>query len=613
MQTLELLAPARNADIGIAAIDCGADAVYIAGPAFGARKAAGNSMEEVERLCSHAHKYGARVFVTFNTVIEDDEKELAHSQMLQAQEAGADAFIIRDLSVFDWKDVTVPLHASTQCAIADPERAAAFERAGCSRIILERELPLSEIKRICSAVGCEVECFVHGALCVCYSGKCRLSEAIDGRSADKGECIQACRSLYDLCDASGKVLVRNKALLSLKDLNLLDRLGDLAEAGVCSFKIEGRLKNASYVKNVVRQYDLALNSLVAAHPDRYRRASFGKIDANWMPDSSKTFNRGYTSLYFDGKRDRWSSMNAPKSMGEKIGKVLSIKPLASGCEIRAELLDGCRLSNGDGFSFATSDGVCGFRGDVCEGQRIVTRSCVPDLRKGMVLFRNLSSNFEKMLESQPCRRIIDVDVKLRISGKYSIELDVSSQDGRHFLSSFNTDTDTAENGERALAMLREQLSKRSGIYSFKVSEIDVQTAGGRLPLLSASTINGMRRLTAEDLDALPCGRIAIQGRGVSEEVLTCAVSGASGVDAAGADSEADREEVVERPCTAAEPLVGGGKDELMRSRYCIRYELGMCPKKQGAKESGALFLVNNGRRLSLRFDCSKCEMSVFEA
>ena len=231
----------------------------------------------------------------------------------------------------------------------------------------------------------------------------------------------------------------------------------------------------------------------------------------------------------------------------------------------------------------------------------------------MVLFRNLSSDFEKMLESQPCRRIIDVDIKLRISGKYSIELDVSSQDGRHFLSSFNTDTDTAENGERALAMLREQLSKRSGIYSFKVSEIDVQTAGGRLPLLSASTINGMRRLTAEDLDALPCGRIAIQGRGVSEEVLTCAVSESGGVDAAGADSEADREEVVERPCTAAEPLVGGGKDELMRSRYCIRYELGMCPKKQGAKESGALFLVNNGRRLSLRFDCSKCEMSVFEA
>lgn len=215
MQYLELLAPARNKEIGIAAIDCGADAVYIAGPDFGARKAAGNSVEEIADLCAYAHLFGARIFVTFNTLFRDDEEQEVHRQMLDAQAAGADAFIIRDERITDWDDIRVPLHASTQCAIRDAERAKRFESLGCARVILERELSLDQIRDICDAVSCEVEFFVHGALCVCYSGDCRLSEYIDGRSADRGECIQACRSLYDLVDENGKVLVRNKALLSL--------------------------------------------------------------------------------------------------------------------------------------------------------------------------------------------------------------------------------------------------------------------------------------------------------------------------------------------------------------------------------------------------------------
>ena len=245
MQALELLAPARNKDIGIAAIDCGADAVYMAGPDFGARKAAGNSFADIAELCSHAHRFGARVFVTFNTLIRPEERDEAHRQMLLAQQAGADAFIIRDPSITLWKDITIPLHASTQCAIRDVARARQFAEAGCARIILERELDLDTVKQICAAVDCEVEFFVHGALCVCYSGDCRLSEYIDGRSADRGECIQACRSLYDLVDENGRTILRNKAILSLKDYKLRERLRDLAEAGVSSFKIEGRLKNAS--------------------------------------------------------------------------------------------------------------------------------------------------------------------------------------------------------------------------------------------------------------------------------------------------------------------------------------------------------------------------------
>ena len=576
MQALELLAPARNKDIGIAAIDCGADAVYIAGPDFGARKAAGNSFEDIAELCAYAHRFGVRIFVTFNTLWQEGEEEEAHAQLLRAQAAGADAFIIREPRIAAWKDITVPLHASTQCAIRDVERARYFESLGCSRIILERELSLEQIREIGAAVGCELEFFVHGALCVGYSGECRLSEYLDGRSADRGECIQACRSLYDLVDGDGRVLLRKKAVLSLKDFNLKARLEDLADAGVCSFKIEGRLKNASYVKNVVRDYSLALDALVAKYPDRYCRASFGEVTGGFVPDTAKTFNRGYTELFLDGKRGRWSSMDAPKSMGEEIGTVqrirrspgqamqFSVKPL------RRDLV----LRNGDGFAITTADGVTGFRGDVCDGLQVHCKD-VPDLREGMTLYRNINAAFEKSLEAQACRREIPVRLSVRVHGRYVLELHAVTQDGREVLSPFHTDVETAENRERAEAMLREQLGKRSGCYRFSVEELSVETAGGKLPLLSAATINSMRRLVAEDLDSLPREKKSRVDPGMTGEAVT-----------------------------------GGSSRELMRSKYCVRYELGLCPKYQGAKPPKDLFLLNNGRRLALHFDCAACEMSV---
>ena len=298
MKELELLAPARNADIGIAAIDCGADAVYIAGPAFGARQAAGNPVEEVRRLCAYAHRFGARVFVTFNTILFEDELDEARRLFLALEEAGADAFIVQDLAVLDF-GAHVPLHASTQCAIRTPEQARFYESLGFSRLVLERELSLEEVAAIRAAVSCELEFFVHGALCVCYSGNCYLSEYLAGRSANRGACVQACRSLYDLSDASGKVLLRDKALLSLRDYNLSERLEELAAGGICSFKIEGRLKNQSYVCNVVRAYSRVLDALVAAQPRQWRRASFGTVRGGFEPDLSKTFNRGYTQLYLE--------------------------------------------------------------------------------------------------------------------------------------------------------------------------------------------------------------------------------------------------------------------------------------------------------------------------
>ena len=496
-----------------------------------------------------------------------------------AQEAGVDAFIVQDVAVTQWDDITVPLHASTQCAIRTPEDARFYESLGFSRLVIERETSMETLREIRKAVGCELEFFVHGALCVCYSGECRLSEYLDGRSADRGECIQACRSLYDLEDASGKVLVRDKALLSMRDFKLLDRLEDLAEAGICSFKIEGRLKNASYVKNVVREYSLALDALVQKYPERYRRASFGQVSGGFKPDSNRTFNRGYTTWWLDGKRGRWSAMDSAN--GEYIGEIQSVKPSGSGLVLDIRPAGGgLSLANGDGFAFTSRGGtVVGFRGDRCEGTRIWCKR-IEGLRPGVKLWRNISAAFEREVEASHPRREILVDVDVKVSGSFVVELRAASEDGRSALSRFNADVERAENRERAAAMLQEQLSKRSGEYLFRVRSLD---AAGPLPLLSASTINSMRRLLAEDLasgevQAIPLSKT---GRG---RVATFSESGT--------------------------PAEGFAAEPLMRTRYCVRYELGMCPKYQGAKPSGPLFLVNNGRRLALGFDCARCEMTV---
>ena len=575
MGYLELLAPARNADIGIASIDCGADAVYIAGPAFGARKDAGNSVEDIARLCEYAHRFGARIFVTVNIILRDDELPAVHAFMLEVQKAGADAFIIRDLRICGWKDITVPLHASTQCAIRDVESARRCEAAGCSRIVLERELSLAQIKEICAAVKCEVECFVHGALCVGYSGECRLSEYLNGRSADRGECVQACRSLYDLVDENGHTLVRGKALLSLRDFDLHDRLEELASAGVCSFKIEGRLKNISYVRNITRLYSKALDALVDANPERWRRASFGKVSGGFEPDEDKTFTRGYTSLFFDGKRGKWSSMDAPKSMGECVGTVASVRRGGKAMTVRVK--GGAQFNNGDGFAFVSGNAIVGFRADTAGGNEICCKD-VPELREGVTLYRNVNAAFERELERNACRREINVTLNVSISGAFTIVLEAATEDGRTLSSSYKADVEKAENRERAEAMLREQLGKRALHYNFKVGEI---TAGASLPLLSASTINSMRRLLAEDLDRMPCGTVPMQECRIRYGVTEAAPSSL--------------------------PAMTGN---LLTTKYCVKFELGLCPKHQGAKPTGNLYLVNNGRRLALHFDCKACEMSV---
>lgn len=688
MKFLELLAPARNMDIGIAAIDCGADAVYIAGPAFGARQAAGNSMEDIRRLTEYAHRFGARIFLTLNTILFDNELAEAERLLAEAKDAGVDAIIAQDLAV--WELTDLPVHASTQCAIRTPEKARLYEGIGASRLVLEREMSLDQIRAIRASVDCELEFFVHGALCVCYSGQCYMSERIAGRSANRGECIQACRSLYDLVDGSGNVLVRNKALLSLKDYNLKDRLKDLAEAGICSFKIEGRLKNISYVRNVVRAYSLALDELVAANPEKLRRVSFGRSEGGFTPDLAKTFNRGYTQLFLDGKRSgNWSSMDAPKSIGEEVGTVVSIAPMrqnfSNGKRPSEENITitlrmknpGDRLRNGDGFSFLSKGRgeIVGFRGDVCQGNRITCRN-VTGLYPGAKLYRNLSNAFEKELESNlPVRTIpVSVDISVIVvpvtstsSGTeedrspslpkrlseptYSLKINAASQDGRSVKLEREAGHNAAENPERMRGMFATQISKATGIYSFTLRSLEVETPDGSLPFLPTSALNAIRRDLAAALEEMPCRAIPLPVNQASSrtgnaeypvlepdvlsQVQDIQETTSNGPHLSykanianhiarkiymslGASRTDDAFEISHRPDA-----------ELMRTKYCIRYELGLCPVHQAGRQHGRanhtsgmvnppipssrktnLYLTNNGKRYHLAFDCANCEMVV---
>ena len=609
MTHLELLAPARNLDIGIAAIDCGADAVYIAAEAFGARQDAGNSIDDIAALCRYAHQYGVRIFVTVNTILFDDELSRAGDLLEAVAAAGSDALIVQDPAVLllaRERGVNLPMHASTQCAIRTPERARFLEGLGFSRLVLERELSLEEIRAVSEAVDAEIEVFVHGAVCVCYNGQCYLSEAIEGRSANRGRCIQACRSLYDLVDGDGKVLVRGKALLSLKDMNFLGRLEDLAEAGACSFKIEGRLKSRSYVMNTVRAYSDALDELCRRHPDRWARSSFGRVQAGFTPDLSKTFNRGYTELLLDGRQRGMSSMDIPKSNGEFIGTVLAVK--TGGSTSRTTVRTDCILSNGDGFCFADDKGeVIGFRGDVCEGKNIISKP-VPGLKAGMRLYRNISADFERRLRAGQGRREIDVHVDVLIR-EMDLLVEARSEDGRHVALTVPVAGETARDQARMEAMLRGQLSKKTEHYAFHVDKVCHLREDHALPLMSAAFLNGIRRDLAGKLSEIPCRMIPLGEGHIGNIPSPEKVSYKENI--ANARTEALYRSLGTREVGMAFECGHPDGAELMRSKYCIRYELGLCPVHQTAPESGPLYLVNNGRRLRLGFDCKACEMTVY--
>ena len=617
MTYLELLAPARNAEIGIAAIDCGADAVYMAGPSFGARQDASNEVAEVARVCAHAARYGARVFVTLNTILYDSELDRAEELMRSLEKAGVSAFIVQDLALVRLAakaGIKVPLHASTQCAIRTPEAARMYSSLGFSRLVLERQLSLEDIRAVRAATDAELEFFVHGALCVCYSGQCYLSEHLAGRSANRGACTQACRSRYDLEDAEGNTLVRNKALLSLKDYNLSDRLEDLAEAGVCSFKIEGRLKNISYVRNVTRSYSLGLDRLVSEHPERYCRASYGNVVRGFNPDLSKTFNRGYTELFLDGRRGRWAAMDIATGRGEEVGMVVNVKPGRRGLELLVRTLPGVRLANGDGFTFSSGGEVTGFRAELCEGNTVICKE-VQGIRPGVTLYRNVSAAFERELQAGTCSRDIPAEVSLAFSrdasGNHTVVAEALTADGRKVSVRQECGGVTADNQDRMRSMAEVQMGRKTGDYEFTL----VKLVGRPLPLLSAASLNAIRRALAEELDRTQCLCTPLKGPGCED----CSSSLLSGrhIDYRGNVSNALSRQVCLDHGAAqvdeAYELSHAGGAELMRTKYCIRYELGMCLMHSDTRNRSELFLVNNGRRLALGFDCRNCEMTVREA
>ncbi len=613
MISLELLSPARNAEIGIAAIDCGADAVYMAGPSFGARADAGNSVEEVARLCAYASRFGVRVYATVNTILYDGELEEAGRLLAGLQEAGVSAFIVQDPAVVALArrlGITVPLHASTQCAIRTPEKARFYEDGGFSRLVLERQMSLAQIAAVRGAVDAELEFFVHGALCMCYSGECYLSEYLAHRSANRGECVQACRSFYDLVDGSGRKLERDKALISLKDFNLSGRLSDLADAGVCSFKIEGRLKGADYVKNVTGMYSRELDALVESSGGRYRRASFGRVRGGFRPAPEKTFNRGYTPLYIDGIRGRWSSMDLPKGHGEEVGTVRSAVRRGHGTEIVLNLRPGVTLSNGDGFVYSSGREAVGFRGDVCKGGSILSDSVVKPVT-GTVLYRNLDTLFEKTMAAEPCRREIPVSVRVvfsRSGGGFTVTATAESADGRRVSVSGACGAVVAENRDRMISLVESQFGKRSGDYAFSVIGIE----GDELPLVGSAALNSVRRRLSGELDALPCGTLPLRNTALEthDDDFVRGSRLSYKFNCANALAEEFYKKCGAAEVDAAYEKTHVGDAELMRSRYCLRYELGMCLKNPATKMRGPLFLENNGRRFALGFDCADCEMTV---
>lgn len=643
MKTLELLAPAKNLEIGTAAIDCGADAVYIAGPKFGAREKAGNSFEDITALCSYAHRYAAKVYITVNTILKEEELSEAEKYIHNAQRCGCDAVIVQDLGVLKMNLPLIKLFASTQCDIRTPQKAQLLESLGFDRLILARELSLDQIAEIRNAVGCSLETFVHGALCVCYSGQCYLSEYLTGRSANRGECAQPCRSNYDLVGEGGEVIIKNAPLLSLKDLNLSGRISDLIEAGVTSFKIEGRMKNASYVKNIVTLYSRALNNYISSHRDSFCRASVGVSKPSFESDALATFNRGYTEYFLNGhkREDRKEKIGSvvAKYIGRPFGKIatalLTSNKHGEVKIVYNPLKKGERLNNGDGLSFVLKGGcVAGARVNSATEkdaylQFADIKENTVDKLKDASIFRALDYSFEKAV-SQKVQRQIPIKLSVNCINKSSDSEDINNcmvivcTSCEHLLNSvlkdaapfvFCEESFKGDNPQKCLDIIKTQLSKESGDFLFKVEEVK-----GTPRFYRAAVLNKIRREVAERLSELIESErvnsgLALEERDrIAEEVSKDIVEKAmenSWSNCANSYSKAVYKECGFEP----EEYVPYKRfcKVLMRTKYCLRSELGMCLMEKGPateKNRGKLFLRNNGRELSLEFDCKKCEMMI---
>lgn len=634
MRTLELLAPAKNLECGVAAISHGADAVYIGADHFGARASAGNSVADIHALCDFAHLFGAKVYVTVNTIIYEDELSATQELITRLAEVGVDALLVQDMSTLAMRRVAlakvgrVPLlHASTQMDNRTAEKVAWLRDLGFTRAVLARELSVDEIKAIHEAVPeVELEVFVHGALCVSYSGQCYASQCLFGRSANRGECAQVCRMSYDLVDADGRVVVKDRYLLSMKDMCQVDHLEQLADAGASSFKIEGRLKDADYVKNVVAAYSQRLNEIIKRRGGDYRRASWGRVDYAFQPDLAKTFNRGYTDYFLRGRQHGLPTMFTPKALGEFVGTVKDLR----GDSFRVSGM--AAFANGDGLCFVKdqADGSArqgelleGFRVNRVEGNRLFPFHMPRGLRRGMSLYRNNDVAFGKALAGETARRVVPVSMEFGATPDgFRLAMTVDTGEGKTLEWAVATPFEHQQANRPQEDNIRKQLSKLGGtIFEQKDLTIDQDAKGLFIP---SSVLAQLRR-------------DAVEAYGKALEKATADVGLTRDQEGTGAPARFWSEEYKKYPylfnvanrearafyeahgLSGMEPALETAEPRgvvAMQCRYCIRYELGFCVRRGGKKpewREPLTLRLGDGRGFRLDFRCGECQMNLLPA
>ena len=597
----ELLAPAKNYECGIAAIQHGADAVYIAAQRFGAREAAGNSISDIERLVSFAHKYYVRVYLVLNTIIYENELEDALQIVKEAWNCGCDAVIIQDMGIMEMDIPPIPLFASTQTHNCDINKIKFLESVGFQRIILARELSLDQIVEIREQTLVDLEFFVHGALCVSYSGQCYMSQAIAKRSANRGTCAQFCRLPYNLLDENGKKLVSGKHLLSLRDLNLSAQLAQLMGAGITSFKIEGRLKDVSYVKNITSLYRQKLDSILETN-EKYEKASSGTVIHHFIPDAKRSFSRGFTSYFLNGRDKGISSFDTPKSTGSYIGKVIRV-----GKDFF--VIDSpVKINNGDGISFVDDTGnATGTRVNSVENSNVFPLT-MKGITCGVNIFRNCDHAFEKQLTRESAIRQIKANIVIKLTKDQAL-ISAIDEDGIIAEVTKHQIGQPARNPDIARQTLIEQTGKTGGTI-FKFDSIEIQS-NEMLFYLSAE-INSWRRELIDNL-MLKREEAYNQSSSVIKPGDTKFPSDSLTYTGNVSNSLARKFYCRHGVRSIDDSLETGKTTEetvLMFNKYCIKYELGLCQHKQNAKPLGQLYLQYNNYHFKILFDCKKCEMKI---
>ena len=622
---LELLAPARDPAIGIEAINHGADAVYIGGPSFGARDKAGNDLAGIEALCRHAHRYHARIFVTLNTILRDDELEGARQLTWDLWRAGADALIVQDMGLLELDLPPIQLHASTQTDIRTPEKARFLQDVGFSQMVLARELDLGQIRAIAAQVqGATLEFFIHGALCVAYSGQCFISHAHSGRSANRGSCSQECRLPYTVTDAQGRIVAHDKHVLSLKDNDQSANLRALVDAGIRSFKIEGRYKDMATVKNVTAHYRQLVDALLEGRHD-VAAASSGRARHFFTPDPERGFNRGGTDYFVNGRLDDIGAFDTPKHAGMPLGQVLKVGKAHFDVQL-AEA--GAVLHNGDALTWWDLQGeLQGVPINVAEplggqGWRVTPNAPIEtlkDLKPGTALSRNRDMGWERQLDKKSAERLIGVSLHFGETAD-GFSLDLTDDDGYHARVTLRQAHEPAQNAERALATLRDNLSRLGGtLFELKHLELALSSPW----FLPASAMNALRRDGIAALEAardagfvrLPRAAPVEPPVPYPEDTLSYLANVYNRQAAAFYARHGVK--VIAAAYESHEEL---GEVSLMITKHCVRWSLSLCPKQakgvigvQGTVRAEPLTLQHGDDRLTLRFDCKPCEMHVVGA